>query len=80
MSYARQELGADAAPATMSLSSAISSPSVKTVSGIALVYHGYKRTGSIFGALIYGLAGRLVPVVAVPVAMAQGFGEKKACP
>ena len=55
----------------------LSSETVSTASAIALTYHGYKRTGSILWALVYGLAGRAVPLVAVPVAVAQGFGTKK---
>ena len=35
--------------------------------------------GKIVWALLYGLAGRLVPVAAVPIAVAQGLGQKKAC-
>ena len=61
-----------------SISDLASSGNVKTAAAIALTYHGYKRAG-LFGALIYGLAGRLVPVVAVPVAIAQGFGKKRVC-
>lgn len=72
-----QSLGADE---PFNLRHAVASPSVKTGAAIALTYHGYRRTGSILWALAYGLAGRLVPVVAVPVAVAQGFGEKKVCP
>lgn len=60
------------------LSDLASSDNVKTAASIALTYHGYKRAG-IFGALLYGLAGHFVPVVAVPVAVAQGFGKKKVC-
>lgn len=60
------------------LSDLASSGNVKTAAAIALTYHGYKRAG-IFGAIMYGLAGRLVPVVAVPVAVAQGFGKRKIC-
>lgn len=50
------------------------------LTGAALVYHGYRRTGSIVWALLYGLAGKKLPIVAVPVALAQGFGQKKSCP
>jgi len=72
----------DTAPAapTTSLSDVVNSDTVSTASMIALTYHGYKRTGSLTWALIYGLAGRWWPVVAVPVAVAQGFGEKRPCP
>lgn len=73
-------LGADAATEPFSLRRAVTSEPVKTASAIALTYHGYRRTGSIIWALIYGLAGRLVPVAAVPISIAQGFGQKKVCP
>lgn len=62
----------------LTLQRAVSSPGVRLASSIALTYHGYARTGSIFWALIYGLAGRIVPVAAVPISLAQGFGQKKA--
>jgi hypothetical protein len=58
----------------------LTSEPVKTAAAIALTYHGYRRTGSLVWALVYGLAGRLVPVAAVPISLAQGFGQKKPCP
>ena len=58
----------------------VHSDGVKLAAGIALTYHGYKRTGSLVWALVYGLAGKLLPTVAVPVSLAQGFGQKKPCP
>ncbi len=64
---------------SLSVSSVVSSPAVKTASAILLTYHGYRRTGSILWALLYGLAGRTVPVVAVPIAAAQGLGKRKTC-
>lgn len=64
---------------TFSLRSAVTSEPVKTAAAIALTYHGYRRTGSIFWALVYGLAGRTVPVAAVPISLAQGFGTRKEC-
>lgn len=62
-----------------SLRDMLNGPNVSTVAAIALTYHGYKRTGSLIWALIYGLAGRQFPIEAVPVALAQGFGQKKSC-
>lgn len=38
-------------------------------------YHGYKRNGSVAWALWWAFAGAAVPVVTLPVAVAQGFGE-----
>jgi hypothetical protein len=57
----------------------LNSEPVSTAAAVALVYHGYRRTDSIVWALIYGLAGRLVPTVATPIALAQGFAKKKEC-
>ncbi len=62
------------------LSEFINSPSVSTGAAMTLTYHGYKRTGSIFWALMYGVLGYWKPVVMVPIALAQGYGEKKPCP
>lgn len=55
----------------------LTTPSVKTGAALALTYHGYKRTGSILWALAYGMLGRTLPLVGVPIALAQGFGKKK---
>lgn len=71
---------AAATPAKPTLDSVLSSSAVKTAAGAAMLYHGYKRTGSIVWALLYGLAGRTSPMIAVPIAAAQGFGTKKTCP
>jgi hypothetical protein len=58
----------------------INSDNVSTAAAAAMLYHGYKRTGSIFWALIYGLAGKVFPLETVPIAIAQGYGQKKSCP
>jgi len=42
------------------------------------VYHGYKRNNSIGWALMWGLAAVVLPVVTPVVAVAQGFGKRKA--
>lgn len=78
-------VGDDASPSnsspTPTLRDALNSEIVSTASSIALAYHGYKRSGgSIFWSLVYAAAGRWFPVEAVPIAIAQGFGERKACP
>ncbi len=72
-------LGDDKPETKTSVADIVSSPGVKTASMVALTYHGYRRTGSILWALFYGLVGRTVPVVAVPIAAAQGFGKKRTC-
>lgn len=38
-------------------------------------YHGYARTGSVGSAIAWGFFGALAPLITVPVAFAQGFGE-----
>jgi hypothetical protein len=59
----------------------LTSSNIKTAAALALTYHGYKRTGSIVWALVYGTLGKVLPLAAVPIALAQGFGQKKAgCP
>lgn len=78
--YTRQQLGDGATSSTPTLHQVMTSSSVKTASAIALTFHGYRRTGSIVWALLYGIAGRTVPTVAVPISLAQGFGQKKQCP
>jgi hypothetical protein len=60
-----------------SLRERLTSEPVSTAAGAALVYHGYKRTGSVLWAMAYGVAGKMFPLVAVPVALAQGFGKSK---
>jgi hypothetical protein len=47
--------------------------------GAALaVYHGYKRNhGSLGWGIAWGALGALFPLITVPVALAQGFGEEK---
>ncbi len=52
-------------------------PIVKAAITGAGVYHGYKRTGSVTWALVYGLLARLAPVTTGAVVIAQGFGKPK---
>lgn len=69
------------APApSFNLGDAINSEPVSTAAAIALTYHGYRRTGSLIWALVYGAVGKWKPVYAVPVALAQGYAQKKPCP
>ena len=65
--------------ATPSLADVLDSAPVKTT-GMALgVYHGYRRTGSLWWALIYGAIGHWKPVIGTAIALGQGFGEEKPC-
>jgi len=47
------------------------------LSGAAMAYHGYKRTGSVGWALGWSVFGSMLPFFAVPISLAQGFGKKK---
>lgn len=47
------------------------------VSGALMAYHGYKRTGSVGWAFGWSIFGALMAPLAVPVALAQGFGKRK---
>lgn len=40
-------------------------------------YHGYKRNNSVGWAVVWGLLGSMVPIIVLPVALAQGFGKPK---
>jgi len=81
--YAHAPLGQPApiAPAESSTALAPQSPmrQLAYLSGIvasaALVYHGYKRSQSIGWALVWGILGGAFWPLAVPIAVAQGFGR-----
>lgn len=45
--------------------------------GAAGAYHGYKRNKSVLWAFLWGMFAMNIPVIAVPVAIAQGFGKSK---
>jgi hypothetical protein len=66
-------------PAKRSLRDTLNSDPVSTVAALALTYHGYRRTGSLVWALLYGLAGKWFPIEAVPISIAMGFGQRKIC-
>lgn len=40
-------------------------------------YHGYKRNQSIGWGIWWAICGGVAPVITVPIALAQGVGEKK---
>jgi hypothetical protein len=48
---------------------------VATVGGAASAYHGYKRNQSIGWAIGWAIFGTFMPFLAVPIALAQGFGK-----
>ena len=39
-------------------------------------YHGYKRNDSVGWGIGWALLGGAFPVIAIPIMLAQGFGEK----
>lgn len=45
--------------------------------GAAGAYHGYKRSGSWGPAIGWSLGGSILPVIVVPVMLAQGFAKPK---
>ena len=48
------------------------------VAGAALgAYHGYRRDNSVGWAIWWSLMGAAFPIVTIPVALAQGFGQPK---
>ena len=52
--------------------------SLASIAGMGLgAYHGYKRNDSVGWAIGWGLLGGLLPIIVLPVAYAQGFGEPK---
>ena len=48
------------------------------VAGVAGgAYHGYARNQDVAWAVIWAVAGGLVPFITLPVSVAQGFGKRK---
>lgn len=81
--------GVDAKAISMGLNFLSASARVRsmwpTISGVlaiasagASAYHGYRRNQSIAWALWWFLMGSVFPVVTPALALAQGFGKKKA--
>lgn len=80
LSDRRPQFGDDVVPATALVpasSRPISLPSAGIVGGLALTYHGIKRTDSIGWGLLYGVLGRFAPYTMGVIALAQGFGQRK---
>lgn len=49
-----------------------------SVAGAAAgAYHGYRRNDSVGWALVWAFCGSVAPIITVPIALAQGFGEEK---
>ncbi len=42
-----------------------------------MTYHGFKRTGSVGWAVAWSAFGAFMPFLAVPIAVAQGFANRK---
>lgn len=69
--------GVGAAPSTEDRSLRLVLGSIGVVGGALATYHGYRRTQSVGWALGWGFLGALFPLVTVPIALAQGFGDRK---
>lgn len=49
-----------------------------TLAGTSLgAYHGYKRNQSVGWAIGWAFLGGLAPIIAIPIAFAQGLGQPK---
>lgn len=48
---------------------------VASAASIALAYHGYKRNNSVGWAIGWAIMGSMFWPIAVPIALAQGFGK-----
>ena len=47
------------------------------VAGTAIgAYHGYKRNDSVGWAIVWAALGGIFPIVVIPVALAQGIGDR----
>lgn len=46
------------------------------VGGALGAYHGYKRDDSVGWAILWSIFGSGLPFLAVPIALAQGFGKR----
>jgi len=70
-------------PHSASLSAYEYSPAHAVMALIGLVatgagaYHGYKRNDSVGWAIGWGLLSGMFPYIALPIAAAQGFGERR---
>jgi len=51
---------------------------VQTAAVVGAAYHGYRRTGKVRWAVGWALLAALAPYITTGVALAQGFGKRKA--
>jgi hypothetical protein len=66
--------GQEMTPAQQGL---VAAYSILSIAGTALgAYHGYKRNDSVGWGIVWGLLGGAFPIIALPVAYAQGFGKR----
>ena len=73
--FATQSVAPTANPARKALMVAYG---IAGIAGAAIgAYHGYKRNDSVGWAIGWSLLGSLFPVIVIPVAYAQGIGERK---
>ena len=72
-----QGIAVDSGPTALKRTLAIAY-ALASVAGTGIgAYHGYKRNESVGWAIGWALLGGLFPVVVIPVAYAQGIGERK---
>ena len=51
---------------------------IPALGGAAAAYHGYKRNNGALGwTAVWAVCGALAPIIAIPVALAQGFGKRR---
>lgn len=53
------------------------SPALVLAGAAIGVYHGFKRDNSVAWALGWGVMGATLPVLTIPLALAQGIGQPK---
>lgn len=77
----QQNVGDDAAPPAKitTLSDLMNSPSIPKIAMVMSAYHGLRRNDSIVWGVIWGIAGRFMPILVPALALAQGYAEKKQC-
>ncbi len=53
------------------------SPTARIAGGVAMAYHGYRRTRSTGWAFLWAISGTLSPPIMGAISIAQGFGKRK---
>lgn len=85
LGFSMNGFGADEAPIVMADSRPAAFKSalamaygVASIAGAGIgAYHGYRRNDSVGWAIVWSLLGAIAPVIVIPVAYAQGIGERR---